>query len=86
LPHHRFSEEKAMDDNLYLEERINAFNLLRSHGLSLTDMGASQLIRDLWNEVQWLRFQIENLSKAHGVKKALDEMIAAQSQSPGRRA
>jgi len=76
-----------MGDNLCLEDRVNAFNRLQLPSQPrFIHMGTGQLIRDLWNEVQWLRFQIENLLRAHGVKKGCDEMIASQSQSPGMRA
>ena len=54
-----------MDDNLCLEERVNASNRLQLHGLRLTGDKSGHLIRDLWNEVQWLQFQIQNISSAN---------------------
>ena len=56
--------EKAVDDNRSLEERVNTIERLQLHGLRPTARENVPLIRDLWDEVQRLQFQIRNLGSA----------------------
>ena len=71
-----------MDDNLNLEERVNAFNLLELPSQpKFMHMGTSQLIHDLLSEVKRLRSLTKNLLAMHEVKRSFSAARPLQTGS-----